>query len=349
MALRARVEGEQGRVEEGSFTGIGRSANGRAAAVGGENTTSLPLPGPENGELKFGQIKIEELSLDGLIIKKPVLDNDGKPVLDNEGHAIEEDVVNEEDPRYSVAKTYLDFLNDPRNRLHFAHPPRDVREMIETKDKKDHILIATRVERVEGKLTEVVVGGARLTDNVEPENEHWISLWVVDPNKQHEGIGRRTLREIADWAYENPAYDGRKRDHLHLAINLDIEGAEAVEKVVKKAGFNHVQKKLAKEVNYWNITYADGSNELSPTNPDFVLFGENLQFSEVTRRDGTKYEKAVMENGTVVEIVKKPTRRYGFSYVEYLEDRNPKHKVLRWQKRHPKAIRLPEVSQDRLF
>lgn len=282
------------------------------------------ISGQEFKELKFGELRIHELKLDRLV--------------DQKGE------IKAEDPRYVVANTYLGFLNDSRTKLHFAHPPRDVRELVETKDEKDHILIATRVERVEGKLMEVVVGGARLTDNVEPENEHWISLWVVDPDKQRQGIGESVLRGIADWAYDNPAYDGRKRDHLHLGVNMEIDGSEAVVKLVKKVGFNPVQKKLVREMNYWQITYTDGHTELSPTNRDKILFGKKLELKEITRPDGTNYEEAQMEDGTKVEVIKKPTRRFGFSYVDYLEEKDKNHEVLVWQRKHPDEIELPKAS-----
>lgn len=294
------------------------STEGEPRDLGRSIGKILPIQGSEgfNGflfqekkELKFGEVRVRSMNLD--------------------------------DPL--EVKTYVDWLNDHRDWLHFAHPPRDVEGLKEkaNKEPRDHFLTVTRVERVEGKLTEVMVGGARLTDNVKPENEHWITLVIVDPDKRRYGIGDELIKGIADWGQETRTYDGRKRDHLHLAVNLEIPGDKIMLKLANKY-FNPVQTKLPREVNYWLIKYTDAHEELYPELENEILFGQKLAFKELTRRDGRVYDEAEMEDGTKVEIVKKPTQRFGFSYVDDIETINPDHPVLIWQKQHPKKVQLPE-------
>lgn len=217
-------------------------------------------------------------------------------------------------------QTYINFLWDPRNRLHFAHPPEDVRELRElARNPRNHFLVATRVEKDNrGRSVERVVGGAQLTDNASPENDHWISLVVVDPKKQGQGVGKKLIRGIVEWSLGHKTFEKRDRDQLHLAINLGIEGWERMEKLVKSSGFKFFQT-IGKEVDYWEITEPNGEVHLEHVN---LKEQDKLEWREV-QKDGVTVMQAQRSDGSVIEVVKKATRRYLFRYVVDINKDHP--------------------------
>lgn len=185
-------------------------------------------------------------------------------------------------------QAYADFLNDPRNMLHFSDQPRNVKELRErTRSPQNHFLIAKRTElNDKGRLVEKVVGGALLSDNKSPENDHWISLVAVDPDKQGQGIGTKLMKGIIDWSYDHPTYQGRKREQLHLGINVGIDGWEKVEKLFKISGFKFFQT-IGKEIDYWEVKEPDKEPHLEPDREIQV------SFIKIFNQDGTcKVSKA---------------------------------------------------------
>lgn len=226
-------------------------------------------------------------------------------------------------------QNYVGFLNDPRITIHFANPPRDVRDLKERakENRDDHYLVATRVERIEGKLTEIIVGGARLTDNVEPGNENWISNFVVDPNKHDQGIGKKMLKGVIDWAYENKTNDDKKRNLLHLGITMGFERWEAMAKVAEACGFKLVNN-MGRSVNYWDITYPDGTKETVRTNKGDLLHGEKMIFEEKLIGGKPVYVSHISDGSTVI-VNPRPSRRLGFSFWETIKEDSKYGKYLR--------------------
>lgn len=132
-------------------------------------------------------------------------------------------------------QTYVNFLKDERHAAHFATPSRTVEELREeAKNPRNHFLVATILEREsageegmlfpEGKIVEKIIGGAKVRDNASPnENDHWIELVVVDPERQGQGLGKRMFLETIEWAFNSRTFDHRTRLKLDIGVILDAD------------------------------------------------------------------------------------------------------------------------------
>lgn len=126
---------------------------------------------------------------------------------------------------------YINFLNTPENRIHFSNPPANIKELraLERRD-NTHILAGLN-------QTGEIIGGLVLEDARAPQNDHMLSLVVVDPSNQNQGLGTDMMREAIDWAAIQLTFDGRMRHKLDLAIILGVKGWEKMESIASKLGF----------------------------------------------------------------------------------------------------------------
>lgn len=131
---------------------------------------------------------------------------------------------------------YIDFLLDSRNRAHFATPP-STPEAFRALAKSPgyHPLVGTN------GLGEVV-GGVVINDAIHPLHDHFIELFVVDPELQGRQVGTKMMIRIIDWACttqtgENPP---RWRRKLDAAIVKDVSGWERMKQLVQGLGFRRV-------------------------------------------------------------------------------------------------------------
>lgn len=139
-------------------------------------------------------------------------------------------------------QTYVNFLHDPRNRPHFANPPRTIAELRQlSRSRSNHVLVGVGVEKdAEGLEQKRVVGGMIIEDAKPNQHDHFISLFVVDPERQGKGIGTELLREGIDWAATHLAGDGRVRDKLDIAYIKGVPGWRRMQKMVVRFGFRRV-------------------------------------------------------------------------------------------------------------
>ncbi|MDP3697502.1 MAG: GNAT family N-acetyltransferase [Candidatus Taylorbacteria bacterium] len=132
---------------------------------------------------------------------------------------------------------YLDFLNDPRNRMHFVDPPttvEGVRKYVSTPEHPvpEHLLLAVNTG-------DEVLGGAIIEDARPRQHDHFVTNFVVDPDRQHRGIGLETMRRVLDWSATTPTYDERHRRKIDLAI-IEVEGWRKMRDLVERLGFRRV-------------------------------------------------------------------------------------------------------------
>lgn len=194
MAMRA------GGVEHGSVNGSGGDEAQKSASHFVENALSAANGSREIKGRPLGSIRVREMNL-----------------LDD-----------------AEIQTYVNFLKDERHAAHFATPPRTVEELREeAKNPRNHFLVATILEREsagegmlfpEGKIVEKIIGGAKVRDNASPnENDHWIELVVVDPERQGQGLGKRMFLETIEWAFNSRTFDHRTRLKLDIGVILDAD------------------------------------------------------------------------------------------------------------------------------
>lgn len=146
----------------------------------------------------------------------------------------------------SEMQTVINYWKDDRNRFHFATPPRTIEELQREASKpQNHFLVATVLDKEsvgqggmlfpEGKIIERIVGAAQVQDNTEVnQNDHWIGLVVINPDRQGQGLGKRVLLETMEWAFGNQTFDRRPRLKLDISVMLDadeIRGFSGGEKV----------------------------------------------------------------------------------------------------------------------
>lgn len=131
---------------------------------------------------------------------------------------------------------YVDFLNHPRNRSHFATPPVTVEEF-RTLAQNDlyHPLVG-----ING-LGEVI-GGAVIHDARHPLHDHFVELFVVDPDLQGHHVGTSMMKKVIDWASTTQTGEkcARWRRKLDLAIIKDVPGWERMRQLVQGLGFQRV-------------------------------------------------------------------------------------------------------------
>jgi GNAT superfamily N-acetyltransferase len=138
----------------------------------------------------------------------------------------------------SEMQSYISFLNDPRNVSHFANTPKDTAKLREWAGEfGNHFFVGTRIEiNAKGEAKGVVVGGFELQDAAPNQQDHFLSLFVVDPDKQGQGIGGQMLKGALDMACETKTQDDRWRDKLDLAIVMGVPGWRRMEQLVLSLG-----------------------------------------------------------------------------------------------------------------
>lgn len=145
---------------------------------------------------------------------------------------------------------YVSFLNDPRNRSHFANTPENIAKLKKwAGEPGNHFLVVTRMEKDnDGKEKSVVVGGLELQDASPNQQDHFISLFVVDPNKQAEGIGQQMMIQVIDWAALTKTEDDRWRNKLDLAIVMGVPNWKRMERLVQRLGLFRMVSNLRNQV-----------------------------------------------------------------------------------------------------
>jgi RimJ/RimL family protein N-acetyltransferase len=137
-------------------------------------------------------------------------------------------------------QSYVNFLMDERNRHHFADPPESVEDLRRRAKESPgtHFLTGTIVETDEsGNKFERFVGGAAIEDNSDPkQHDHWIGLFVVDPERQGQGLGKKLLLQTIEWGFNNLTYHKRPRRKLDISVILD---ADELRRVVGEEALNN--------------------------------------------------------------------------------------------------------------
>jgi len=139
--------------------------------------------------------------------------------------------MNWENPQ--EVETYLQFLTDPVNCQHFTGLPATVEDFqIACAKPGVHPLVA---ENMRGEI----VGGMIIRDAEPQQNDHFIERVVVDSGFQDRGVGRQMLARGIDWAFANPAWDGRERIKLDIAVIMNVAGWERMQHLVESLGFGN--------------------------------------------------------------------------------------------------------------
>lgn len=127
---------------------------------------------------------------------------------------------------------YIDFLLDWRNLPHFTNVPESVEALRErVKSGGQYFLVAKERD---------VVGGVLIEDSSTDQEDGWLSLAVVDSDKQKQGKGREMLTQTLDWAYFNKNSRGQWRNKIDLAIILGVEGSKRMENLVAGKNENDI-------------------------------------------------------------------------------------------------------------
>lgn len=147
---------------------------------------------------------------------------------------------------------YVSFLNDPKNRRHFSDPPTTSEELRELCQQRGlHPLIALNIF---GE----VVGGATIRDAAPNQHDHFLELFVINPNLQLRGAGKELLDQVLDWAAQTKAVDKfgqltRVRYKLDASIIGEVEGWEKMQSILDKTGFYFISR-LPEEVDIPKLT-----------------------------------------------------------------------------------------------
>lgn len=122
---------------------------------------------------------------------------------------------------------YVQFLNDMRNISHFVRPPKTVDQLkdMAKASKGMHFLVGTIIEQVEEegqkRNVERTVGGGLVDDSAFGEADSGLRLFVVDPEMQGQGLGKRIWLERLLWAFLTPTHDGRHRIEVDFSVVLN--------------------------------------------------------------------------------------------------------------------------------
>lgn len=138
---------------------------------------------------------------------------------------------------------YVDFINDDKNKPHFADPPSTIEGLrVEARETGYHFLTA-----VNG-LGEVV-GGMLIEDAARSQHDHFLRWVVVDPELQSSkpgtgtGTGKAMLRKGIDWAATTLTHDGRRRDKLDASIIMGVDGWRIMQHILRdKLAFKRLMK-----------------------------------------------------------------------------------------------------------
>ncbi len=124
-------------------------------------------------------------------------------------------------------QSYVNFLQDMRNRIHFSRPPQSIDELkaMPKKSPSLHFLVGTVIEQIEqegkNKSVERTVGGALIDDAAFGEHDSGLRLFVIDADRQGQGLGDRQYFETLLWAFLTETYDGRPRTKLDFSVILN--------------------------------------------------------------------------------------------------------------------------------
>lgn len=121
---------------------------------------------------------------------------------------------------------YIDWLLGDLQ--HFVNPPESVEELRErVKKGGQRFLVAKDPD---------LVGGCLIEDPGRDQEDNFLSLVVVDPNKRGGGRGKAMQAQAIDWAYFNRTSRGQWRNKIDVAVVLGVEGSHAEESIVAGKG-----------------------------------------------------------------------------------------------------------------
>ena len=127
-------------------------------------------------------------------------------------------------------EAFVRFLNHPTNSEHFTNPPSTVEELRNMCGFGVHPLVARNMQGD-------IVGGVVIFDAPRIEHDHTLRLVVIDPQMQNRGLGRQMLIQVIDWAFREPASDGRMRMKLDVNIIEDVRGWERMRHLLADLNF----------------------------------------------------------------------------------------------------------------
>ena len=147
---------------------------------------------------------------------------------------------------------FVELLNSPDNKPHFAGPPASVEELSEMAlNRSHHFLSATN------SFGEVI-GGMLIEDAPPGQHDHWLRLAVVDPELQSPapgigyGVGKAMLRKGIDWAATTPTYYGRRRYKLDASVIMGVKGWIKMQHILMRKLAFQVRMILPNQVDFEN-------------------------------------------------------------------------------------------------
>ncbi len=256
-----------------------------------------------------------------------------------------------------VVQKYVDFLLDWRNLQHFTNPPESVDSLRDrAKSKGQYFLVAKEVD---------VIGGVHIEDSSTDQEDGWLSLAVVDPDRQGQGKGRETMMQVLDWAYFNRNSRGQWRNKIDLAIVLGVEGSNKMQNLVSGKNENdpglgfrlvHTLPRQAR-IPVREILEEDDINQvMAKVNEKY----KSPRGEDIPRRIfGIRREPAAKEAMTLIEAGKIKTLEQRFSIKDLTEvvilvtRGNGKYQLVTREFRPTRRfelwlIRTPETKKDAL-
>ena len=152
--------------------------------------------------------------------------------------------MNLDDPAETGA--FVSFLNNVANREHFTNPPSTIEEL------RSMFNIAGVHPLVARNIRGDIVGGAAIFDAPRTEHDHVLRFIVIDPRMQNRGLGRQMLTQVIDWAFREPASDGRMRMKLDVNVIEGVSGWERMTNLLESLHFTHMMR-LPQEVDVFSV------------------------------------------------------------------------------------------------
>lgn len=131
----------------------------------------------------------------------------------------------------SDLKAYFELLTHPKNREHFASPPKDylnLRDKLNWDDTKVYL-----AENSQGEI----VGGGGINDAEEGQHDHWLVKAAVDPDLQERGIGKQMLALLIEEAFTTKTSYDTDRTKLDASVIRDVEGWWRMPRLLQSLGF----------------------------------------------------------------------------------------------------------------
>ena len=218
--------------------------------------------------------------------------------------------------RHQVQR-YIDFLLDWRNLQHFTNPPESVESLRDrAKSGGQYFLVAKEGD---------VIGGALIEDSSTDQEDGWLSLAVVDPDRQGQGKGKETMTQALDWAYFNRNSRGQWRNKMDLAIVLGVEGSNRMQNLVSGKNENDLGLGFRLVHTLPRQARIPVRETLEEGDMNQVMGRVNEKYKSPRREDkprrifGIRREPAVKEAMTLIETGKIKTLEKRFSIKDLTE------------------------------